>query len=162
MQVLTSIALATTFTWINMWTGAHVVNEQTVTTGDVIAGVRVVEAPHAQYFIETNWAATSLKSAYPVGCLTAYNALRYVLRDSRGSVIPGTAKHLKGPPVSGNVHKTSRQLGCKEISPGQSELYLPLLYPNLSPGDYTLELTVSPPHLSAKRLQPIELRIATP
>jgi hypothetical protein len=88
---------------------------------------------------------------YPVGCLSPYRDLRYELRAADGRVIPVSKQALQHPPYDGpqtinHTIASSFTPHCEGTANGEwpTHALFDELYPNLSPGNYTLHISFAP------------------
>lgn len=91
-----------------------------------------------------------VSSKYPVGCLSAYKDLRYELRDINNRIIPVNQQALESPQLEGHIleprfvgaHHSCSANASKGVWDTTAWLYV--LYPNLPPGKYTLNISFAP------------------
>jgi hypothetical protein len=105
-------------------------------TGDAIR-IRLVPQPSAD-----------------LGCIQPYLDFQYVLRDSSGTSIPPDSKVLSNPPSGISSGSAFLPGGCFPKGLSQNfRVGIGILYPHLTAGRYTLQMTFAPRKLTAIRLE---------
>ena len=151
-RTLSVVALvAAVASYHNVGSAYEFLNERLV-VGDVATTVRVVSFGRNDFAIQVHF----VSSKYPVGCLSAYRDLHYELRDSNNRVIPINQQTLAHQQWEGQgyQHVIARATAhpCAENAPmdvWDARAVFSMLYPNLSPGKYTLHISFTP-HDSAQ------------
>jgi len=122
--------------------------DQTVSTGGVTARAIVEDVGLPLPLININFSAET-RSTYPIGCLSVFQDLRYLLRDRMGRLIPideGRLHSLRRPYsnfITVNTMVTPPP-DCAQWLTYTQSITVERLYPNLPDGNYTLELILAP------------------
>lgn len=122
---------------------------QMVVVGGVAATVSIKPYPFVRndFIIQAEFKSPT----YPVGCLSAYDDLRYELRASDGHIIPVSQQALKHPPqedhiimhpVIGGPPRDCALNTNNGVWRVQSEFST--LYPNVPRGKYALQIIFAP------------------
>lgn len=153
---------------------ATLISKQTVTAGGITAIVRVgAENSWGNYSVYGMWGQPS-GGHYAIGCLNVYRSLKYELRDSAGHVAQINQKKLsQGEPITeGGRGAEVYRADCSPFPPHESVMLLTdlhdpthqkafgCLFPDLRPGQYTLEITFAPAGISeTATLKPVSITI---
>jgi hypothetical protein len=129
---------------------------ETVTIADVAASVSLRQTAREEVQVIVDFESPT----YPVACLSPYRDLHFVLRDSQGRLVKINTQTLHQPPAEGYGtfnHVRSANAGkpynCSNDKTKKQTTWVRLsqLYPNLSPGTYSLTITFAPQAITQQR-----------
>lgn len=131
------------------WPPPSLLNQRVV-LGDVAATVIVYPPGGNEFYIQVHFES----STYPIGCLSAYQDLQYELFDATNNrTIPINQQAVEHPPfnegqvVNHVVKGANTGSPCSSNAPmgvWKARARLSVLYPNLPPGKYTLQIIFAP------------------
>lgn len=101
---------------------------------------------------------TDTPDSADVYCLSGYRDLQYVLRNAAGNVIPVNPDAWKFPDQVN--YWGAGPCEAVKIPRKESRVLIPELYPNLSPGTYTLQVTLAPRGRAGRApFRPIQIEV---
>jgi hypothetical protein len=121
---------------------AHGAYAQKASVSDVRAKISVDHAALSGSILIVAIFSSEAPDTANVDCLSGYRDLHYVLRDSSGRVISVNPDAWKTPDQVNSYGNAP----CETVKSRQREsrVLLSSLYPGLSPGTYTLQITLAP------------------